>query len=158
MIESKMKEYGKGVATLIAQLFTLKEKTFLPPLTDFTQALMAQIALYSPIEEELDKALEIISWNIKFLEYLIANGLSASSSTTIYWLDHHNELQKGTPYSFIQETPVTLEVYSTEPAEIGLKQVIPEMSKALESRDIDKFKQILKVFTHIIEHFDMFAE
>ena len=60
MIESKIEEYSKKVATLVRLLFKLMDKSSFIPLNDFTQTLMTQIALYSPVEGGLDKTLEVI--------------------------------------------------------------------------------------------------
>ncbi len=157
-LEDKVKLYGEGISTLVGLLFKLKSKSSLIPLTDFTQALMEQIVLYSPVEDELNKVLEIISWNIEFLEYLISNCLPVDPFTTIYWLDNHNELQKSPPYVFIQEAPVTLKTYSFTPEEIGLNEVIPKLTEALESRDKETFAQMLKAITHINEELEMFKD
>lgn len=154
-LEDKVKLYGEGISTLVGLLFKLKSKSSLIPLTDFTQTLLEQIVLYSPVEDELNKALEILSWNIKFLEYLITNRLPADPSTTIYWLDNHNKLQKSPPYVFIQEAPVTLEVYYFEPAELGLRKVMPKLTEALEKGDMETFAQMLKVVNHINEELEM---
>lgn len=157
-LKDKVKQYGEGISTLVGLLFKLKSKSSFIPLTDFTQALMEQVVLYSPVEDELNKVLEIISWNIEFLEYLISNCLPVDPSTTIYWLDNHNELQKSPPYIFIREAPVTLKAYSFKPAEIGLNEVMPKLTEALESGDKEAFAQMLKAITLINEELEMFKD